>query len=316
MTISWETLGTVDPRRVVDARLQLHWAAQAVSAPGRQLLEHRPDFSEQSLQWAGGPRALAQELVNGVWPFRSALRASPPAVVLLDANDRVTAEFPLDGHTLEEVYGWLEKEIPHRIGRQLLQPLQRPGEGLPEHGVGAGAGNDEAEHFSVIDVAAFSEMGRWFGNAHRLLTRVAERHPGASAVRCWPHHFDIAILISLDAGADPETARSIGVGLSPGEGTGETGRPHPYFYVAPWPYPKDRELPALSGGGVWNTEGWTGAVLETPALLRAGIGEAQAGQAERFVESAVAACLDLLARREEPAQERQDQTFAAQTERS
>jgi hypothetical protein len=303
MTISWETLGTVDPRRVVDARVQLHWAAQAASAPGRQLLEHRPDFSEQCLRWAGGPRALAQDLVHGVWPFRSALRPSPPAVVLLDANDRVTAEILLDGRTLEEIYLWLEKEIPHRVGRQLLQPLQRPGEGLPEHGVGA-SGN-EAERFSVIDTAAFSEIGRWFGNAHRLLTAVMERNPGASAVRCWPHHFDVATLISLDTepGADPETARSIGVGLTPGDSV----RPHPYFYVTPWPYPKDRELPALEGGGVWNTEGWTGAVLETPALLRAGNGEAQAGQAERFVESAIAVCQALLAR---------DQDFAAQTERS
>jgi len=122
-------------------------------------------------------------------------------------------------------------------------------------------------------------------------------------VRCWPHHFDIATLIALDPGMNPETARSIGVGLSPGD----AGRPHPYFYVTLWPYPKDRELPALEGGGVWNTEGWTGAVLETPALLRAGIGEAQAEQAERFVESAIAACQALLA----PAQD-----FAAQTERS
>jgi hypothetical protein len=314
MTNSWETLGTVDPRRVVDARLQLHWAAQAASAPGRQLLEPRPDSSEQSLRWADGPRALAQELVNGVWPFRSALRPSVPAVVLLDAHDRVTAELLLDGHTLEEVYGWLEKEIPRRIGRSLLQPLQRPGEGLPEHGVGAGEG--EGERFSVIDIAAFSEIGRWFGNAHRLLTGVAERHPAASAVRCWPHHFDIATLIALDPGApgqNPETARSIGVGLSPGD----ADRPHPYFYVTPWPYPKDRELPALEGGGVWNTEGWTGAILDTPGLLRAGTGEAQAEQAERFVESAIAACLSLLARPEEPLQEQpQDQDFAAQTERS
>jgi len=300
MTISWETLGTVDPRRVVDARVQLHRAAQAASAPGRQLLEHRPDFSEQCLRWAGGPRALAQELVHGVWPFRTALRPSPPAVVLLDANDRVTAELLLDGHTLEEIYLWLEKEIPRRVGRPLLQPLQRPGEGLPEHGAGTGNGadDDEAERFSVIDVAAFSEIGRWFGNAHRLLTEVAGRHPGASAVRCWPHHFDIAILITLDQ--NPETARTIGAGLSPGDAT----RPHPYFYVTPWPYPESRELPALEGGGVWTTEGWTGAVLDTPALLSAGPGEAQAEQAESFVAAAITACLAL-----------QNQDFA-QTERS
>jgi hypothetical protein len=288
MTASWETLGTVDPRRVVDARLQLHWAAQAACAPGKQLLAHRPDFSEQSFQWAGGSRALAQGLVDGVRPFRSALRPSPPAVVLLDAHDRVTAEMALDGRTLEEIYAWLEREIPRRIGRALLQPLQRPGEGLLDHPVGAG------DTFSVIDAAAFSEVGRWLGNAHRVLTGVADRNAGASPVRCWPHHFDLATLISLDPGVEGEAARSIGAGLSPGD----SGRAHPYFYVTPWPYPQGRDLPPLDGGGVWNTEGWIGAVLETPALLRAGAGEDQAAAAERFLESAVAACRDLLARPE------------------
>jgi hypothetical protein len=300
--MTWETLGTVDPRRVVDARLQLHWAAQAASAPARQLLAHRPDHSQQSLRWADGPRALAQDLVDGVWPFRTALRPSPPAVLLLDANDRVTAELPLDGHTLEEVYAWLEREVPRRVGRPLMQPLHRSGEGLPEHGVGAGDVG-AGERFSTFDTAAFSEVGRWFGNAHRLLTWIADRLPGASPVRCWPHHFDIATLIALDPGhPDPEAARSIGVGMTPGD----AARPSPYFYVTPWPYPKDRELPPLDGEGVWNTEGWTGAVLETPALLRAGSGADQAERAERFVESAVAACLSLLAR-SEPAHEEMPQ---------
>jgi hypothetical protein len=299
MTTSWETLGTVDPRRVVDARLQLHWAAQAASAPARQLLEHRPDSSEQAFRWAGGPRALAQDLVDGVWPFRTALRPSPPAVLLLDANDRVTAEMTLDGRTLEEVYAWLEKEVPRRVGRGLLQPLQRPGEGLPEHPVSAG------ESFSVIDTAAFSEVGRWFGNAHAVLTGAAQRHANgvtASAVRCWPHHFDIATLISLDPGLSGEEARSIGAGLS----SGDSDRAHPYFYVTPWPYPKGQELPPLAGGGIWNTEGWTGAVLETPALLRAGSGEAQAEAAESFVESAIVACRGLLERPEGPEESNQD----------
>jgi hypothetical protein len=290
MTTSWENLGTVDPRRVVDARLQLHWAAQAASSPARQLIPHRPDFSEQSLCWVSGPRALAQDLVAGVWPFRTALRPSAPAVLLLDGNDRVTAELALDGRTLEEVYGWLEREIPHRLGRALPEPLQRPGEGLPEHGAGAG------ERFSCLDTAAFSEVGRWFANAHGVLTAAAGGNPGASAVRCWPHHFDLATLITVAAAepGDPESARTIGAGLSPGD----SGRPHPYFYVTPWPYPEGCELPPLDGEGVWNTEGWTGAVLETAALLRAGSGAAQAERARRFVDSAIAACRSLLAREE------------------
>ena len=61
----WETLGAVDPRALIDARLQLHWAAQAAAAVGKQLLPHQPDFSEQSLEWLDGPRVLAQGVIAG-----------------------------------------------------------------------------------------------------------------------------------------------------------------------------------------------------------------------------------------------------------
>ena len=59
----WETLGAVDPRDLTEARLQLHWAAQAAAAVGKQLVPHQPDYGEQSFQWQAGPRAFAQGLV-------------------------------------------------------------------------------------------------------------------------------------------------------------------------------------------------------------------------------------------------------------
>jgi hypothetical protein len=283
MTTSWETLGTVDPRRMVDARVQLHWAAQAACGPGKQLLPHQPDYSEQSFEWRSGARCLAHGLVDGVRRFRFALRLSPPAIVLLDADDRFAAEQPLDGMTLEDLYAFLEVEIPRLTGKPLAEPLQRPGEGLPEHPVGAGA------RFSIVDDAAFGEVARWFGNGHLLLSGVAQRNADASPVRCWPHHFDLATLIMLDPGVPGESARTIGVGMSPGD----AGRAEPYFYVTPWPYPRGRELPGLAGGGVWHTEGWTGAVLETAALLRAGGAAEQAAAAMDFMDSAIAACREL-----------------------
>ena len=62
----WETLGAVEPRDLIDVRLQLHWAAQAAAAVGKQLLPHRPDFSEQSLEWLEVSRVLAKAW----WPER------------------------------------------------------------------------------------------------------------------------------------------------------------------------------------------------------------------------------------------------------
>lgn len=276
----WEPLGRVSAERLADARRQLHWAAQAASAVGKRLLEHQPDYGEQSFRWIEEVRALAQGTVAAALPFRSALRPSPPALLLLDGDGAPLRELPLDGRTPEEAFRWLEEETAGLLGRAANLEAQ-PAEA--SNGINSGA------PFSAADAEAFAELGAWFGNAHRLLTAVAAQNPGASAVRCWPHHFDIATLISLDSGEDAETARSIGAGLSPGD----TGRPAPYFYVTPWPYPSPENLPDLEGGGTWNTGGWVGAVLEAAALLD-GTGD-PAHRAERFAASAVAACRTLLA---------------------
>jgi len=278
----WETLGGVEPGKLVDARLQLHWATQAVAAVGKQLLPHQPDYGEQSFQWLEEPRALAQGMVDADRPFRSAIRLASPSLLLLDGAGEILREMPLEGRTLEEAYGWVKTEAEALLGRPLAQPLERP-EGMPEHLVTVGA------PFTFRDLAAPAELARYFANADRLFRSLQDRNPGASAVRCWPHHFDIATLIALDpAGGDPETARSIGVGLSPGDG----GRPEPYLYVLPWPKP-DGELPALDGGA-WNTDGWTGAVMEAADFTGAGSNGAQRARIERFLNSAVAGSRQLL----------------------
>jgi hypothetical protein len=278
----WEPLGRVSIERLADARRQLHWAAQAASAAGKRLLDHQPDYGEQSFRWIEEARALSQGTVSAAQPFRPALRPSPPALLLLDGDGRTLGELPLDGRTLEEAFRWLEEEIAG-LGRLLEPPLDRSAD-IEPHPVASGA------PFSAADADAFAELGAWFVNAHHLLTAVADQNPGASAVRCWPHHFDLATLISLTPGEDAETARSIGAGLSPGD----AGRHAPYFYVTPWPYPSPENLPELEGGGTWNTAGWVGAVLEA-ATLQDWTGGAPQHRAERFAASAVAACRTLLA---------------------
>ena len=277
----WENLGAVDPRELTDARLQLHWAAQAAAAVGRQLVPHQPDFGEQSFQWLAGPRALAQGIVEG--RFRSAVRPSPAALLLLDENGATLAELPLEGRTLDAAYEWVRAEVERLLGRPLEQPLERPGEDFPAHPVGCGAPFSSAG-------PAFAEVGRYFADADRVLRALANRNPGASPVRCWPHHFDLATLILLEE-TDPEKARSIGVGLSPGDGS----IAEPYFYVLPWPAPATHALPGLAGGGRWQTAGWVGAVLEASTFTNAGSNGSQARRVEDFLDSAVAGSRRLLA---------------------
>jgi hypothetical protein len=288
---SWKTLGNVDAQHLVNARLQLHWAALLTAVVGKRLLPPQPDFSEQSFAWverAGGVGTLTQGEVAGTPPFRPGLRLADLTLLLSDGEGASLRELALSGQTVAEAHAWLAAEVDALLGQPLDPPLESPGISaeLPAHPVGTG------RRFTLADAAPFAEVARWFANADGLLREVAARESGASPVRCWPHHFDLATLITLEVGTTPESARTVGAGLSPGDG----GRAVPYFYVTPWPYPKSpqaSDLPKLAGGGTWNTEGWLGAVLEARAISTAGSGEGQEGQVREFLDSAVAACRQL-----------------------
>jgi hypothetical protein len=199
----WEELGGVAAARLAEARLQIHWAAQAAAAAGKLMLPHQPDFSEQSFQWSQEARALAQGAIGPAAArpaFRAAVRPSPPALLLLGGDWRPLRELPLGGRTLEEAFGWLERELAGHLGRPLPAALERPGE-LPPHPYGiAGSGRmgTGAAPFDDGDAEAFAELARLFANADRLLRGWRREEPRASAVRCWPHHFDLAALVQLE----------------------------------------------------------------------------------------------------------------------
>lgn len=279
----WETLGAVDPRQLIDARLQMHWAAQAASAVGKLLGAPQPDFSERSFQWLEGSRCLAQTPVAGRTTFRSALRFDPPALAFLDESNSSLREFSLHGRTLDEAYSWVRETTEELYGAPLPGELERDAD-LPPHRVAEGA------PFHIGSPAPFAELGRYFGGASRILETLAARFPGASAIRCWPHHFDLATLIQLDSGGDPETARSIGVGLSPGDGS----HTEPYYYVTPWPYPENPDLPVLPFGGTWHRQGWLGAILLADALVGTSSNGSQRRRIQEFLDAALAACRALL----------------------
>src|SRR3954454_19304299 len=122
----WETLGAVEPHDLIDARRQLHWAAQAVAAVGKQLLPPQPAFGEQSFTWLAGPRVLAQGVVDAPRPFHAAIRLAQPALLLLDEDCEILSRMPLEGRTLDEAYEWVRQEVEALLGRPLEEPLERP----------------------------------------------------------------------------------------------------------------------------------------------------------------------------------------------
>jgi hypothetical protein len=208
--------------RLTDARLQLHWAAQIAAGVGRTLLPPREDDSHTAFTFADG--VLLQGEVNGV---RAGLRLRDLTLVC------GSEELPLRGRTLHDGFAFLSSRFGHT--------LRRPEVELPDHPVAHGAAFD-------ADVESCQTLGELYAIADSLL-----RAFDGSPVLCWPHHFDIATLLTVREGT------TIGAGLSPGDAS----YPEPYWYVTPYPYPAVSALPPLTRGS-WHTAEWVGAVL--PAL--------------------------------------------------
>ncbi len=280
--IQWRPLGAHDPKDMEDARLQAHWASQIVCAAARTFKTPASDDSHTNLGWDAAAGALQGHRTDAGKPFQTALQPGDLALMFFDDAGAAREELALSGLTMDDAYAWLAKIIAAHGGGSA--PFDKPDYEMPDHPVARGAA------FSRQPPQAFAELANWFANADSLIRAFTAGIEGASPVRCWPHHFDIASLITLDPGADPEQARSIGIGLSPGD----EGCSEPYWYVNMWPYPPaDTPAPHLPYG-MWRTEGWPGGMLTASALLAAGPAEKQAERAAAFVQAAHQACRALL----------------------
>jgi len=274
--VTWKTLGAVPAGGLSEARLQLHWAAQLLSAPGVSLLPAENDFSHTNLQWDIELGVLSGRPV-GSESLRAGLVFESLELAVLD-GERERSSMRLAGHSLQQGLSWLGRELTGQ-GSQLDPPQHD----MPSHPVGEGS------VFSDAHGPERTELGAWFANAFFLIREAVADEVSASPVRCWPHHFDVASLITLDEGVEAEKARSIGVGFSPGDGSYD----QPYFYVTPWPYPEIANLPRLTNGAEWHRSGWTGAVLAAERLLSVPPAEQQP-TARQALGRAVAASREVL----------------------
>lgn len=270
MTISteWERVGSVAPTALADARETLHHAAQLLALVGASYLPARENDSHTSMHWLEEQRALATEIVEAARPFRVALRPEDLTLLALDLGAGDPAVLPLGGRTRDEALAWLRA----RIGDAGRDPATLR---TSLHFTIVADGTDRGAPFIRHD-AALPELARWYGNAARLLERRRETTAGASAVRCWPHHFDIATLMTIPRGP----IQTIGVGMSPGDASyGE-----PYFYLAPSPHPT--AIPGALSVGHWHTSDWWGAVLPGSEITRLSDPMAQDALVSRFIDEA------------------------------
>lgn len=247
------------PSDLIPARSTTHLAVQFATRAARANLPAQPDDSHSNLGWdnkIGG--LISQPIEAGTSVHQIGVGFTPLRLIVLRDHQEI-ASTNLAGMAVTKASEWLDAQLSG-AGLKAAGPVELPYKLPPE--VAALTAFDTEDQSSIATLAA------WFAFAHDALSAFAERHaqvsPGPSPVRNWPHHFDIATYVALEPG-DPETAKGIGVGLSPGDESIH----EPYFYINPWPRPGSVGLPDIPDPGHWNTEGFVGMAITASELLAA-----------------------------------------------
>jgi hypothetical protein len=167
----------IDPTQLVETRVQLHWAAQILSAAADACLSRLPDDSHSNLAWNSAASQLDGRL-----------NAAIDVVKFRLIHD--DSSIDLRGLTLIQGMNWL--------GDRLGQKLRLREYEMPTHEVADGIGfQPNNDHLRAI--------ADWFTLGQSALAKQGE-------LRIWPHHFDLGFLrteIRDDA--------SIGGGFSAGD---------------------------------------------------------------------------------------------------
>jgi hypothetical protein len=272
----WKMLH-VSPVSLINARLQLHHAAQLANAAAMSLLVPQHDDSHTNFEWLDSAGLLAAQPVPSSEgsPVRVALRPGDLSIVVIQGQS--SDELRLDSLTVEDAFHWLQAALPNR-GVDAAQLTLKKHYEIPHHEVAEGGA------FDATDTHALAELGAWWHDAHLALDAYARTVNDTSSIRCWPHHFDLATLAVRNT---PSGEFSVGVGLSPGD----EHYAEPYFYVTPYPYPSPGSLRQLPIGR-WHTSGWTGAVLRGSEIVAAG--DEQENMVAEFMAAAPVAAWDAL----------------------
>ena len=272
---AWRPLRTKTAATLVDTRLQTHHAAQLATALGISYLPKQADDSHTNLTWNDPLSALMSNAAHGSGAIRIGVSMAPLALLIV-VDDRPRAKLSLDSRTIAEAAAWVREHLA-TLGLDPAKYTLAKHYTIPTHAVDSGA------PFDASETDEFEQLAAWYSDASIVLEEFVAKMPHASPVRCWPHHFDIATLFDFGDG------KTVSLGMEPGD----VYYAEPYYYASTYPRPGvDVTRPPLAGNGRWHTHEWIGAVLPASA-----IGDAQQrGQIEAFVESALGATTDLLAR--------------------
>ncbi len=273
----WRLLRAIDKPQRAEARLQAHYAVQWLARAARAYIPPQPDDGHTSLRW-DRDTLTTQPFKDGA---RLSLHIADLTLALHDASGAAQA-MSLAGRTDREACAWLgERLAAHGLDAKALD-APAPYE-IPAHAL---AGDVRYDTAGSADALAM--LAAWYADANLLLQRLqrqlTDRKLAPSPVACWPHHFDLAILVTLPK-PNPEQTGYVGAGLSPGDDYYD----EPYFYVSI--YPKPAALPALPPLAHWHTHEFTAAVATAHKIVAA---KDQRAETEDYLQGAMDIALGLL----------------------
>ena len=276
----WNVLGTVPPSELLDARLEAHHAAQWIARATRAYCQPESDDSHTSMSWDSSAQALMGRPLTD--DLTLGLRLEN--LTLLARSGRGDEYFSLIGQTEVSVDECLRDLI--RYHNLDYQKLKEPGPyTLPAHRLDSGGA------YGAADAKGREEFAKYYSNVTPFLEVVREAYLQASPVRCWPHFFDIATLLTFEQpGSSSSKKATIGVGLSPGDATFS----EPYVYVSLWPYPPAENLPSLIPPAFWQVEGFTAVILRSGDLISEKSPERQETKVKAIIEQGVQESVELL----------------------
>ncbi len=274
----WKILGTVPPSELTEARLEAHHAVQWVARATRAYCKAEPDDSHTSLSWDAGLHALMGQALTP--DLTVGLRLED--LTFLAKSKRGDESFNLLGQSESAAEKWLAELVErHNLAPQKLKD---PGPYTLSH-----QHLDSGGAYGTVEKKEREELAKYYNNAPPLLEAIRAIYPHASPVRCWPHFFDIATLLTFEQNGSTEKA-TIGAGLSPGDAT----YPEPYFYVSLWPYPPENNLPSVTEPAFWHLEGFTALILRSADLISKKNAEQQQALAKTLIEQGVQESVKLL----------------------
>jgi hypothetical protein len=267
--------------QLTQGRVQLHYAIQFMAATNMALATPQPDGSQVTIHWNLQISGFIGQLLAGDPPFYLALEPDTLTSLILNQQLQPLATLQLNGMTMAAALEWHKTELAKLgVTTDAIKFLDYP-EDFPDHPLAQGA------VFTVEDEDSRRTLAAYYAHTQPLLQAIVQSQTGASPIYIWPHHFDMATLITVSGSG--EDTQTIGVGLSPGDGSYD----QPYWYVSPWPYPSADKLPELSLGH-WHTEGWVAAIL-TAAEIGDPVLKQTQPTLETFLSKAVSSCHALFA---------------------